>query len=289
MVTEYFHFLSILDVELLTILANLVPNLEVLTYHYNYCVDLLPNRNANQSVFSMQIPLMSEPWSRFRNLSKLGLTNIMGNVLIEGVLKVIGSQLLDLTINNVGLWDYMNIHHHQSYQTPHRILNIREERVNLFKLGVFAPNLKRLCLEMGHYIFDHRIHENMLQNVQLNSSFDTCECDNGIVRTEFSEFLKSLSVLHIKGINSTSSEAIKQMLCLCQNLEELILLTKPPCYGRLRQRFRAESEYELCSIMNDRMLMEILRKNPMKYLRTFIASTVNPCPSGCRLQLSDNR
>ena len=203
--------------------------------------------------------------------------------MIEGVLKAVGNQLIDLTLDNVGLWDYMNIRHMRRHNnTPHGVTSIQDERINLFELGILAPNLKRLCLEMGHYIFDDSMK-------LVKSSNDSCKCDNGIVR--FEPF-PSLEVLHIKGINSTSSQAVKEMLCRCHNLEELILLTKPPHHGALsslRQRFRAENEYELCSIINEGVLADILQINPMRFLKTFIASTVNPCPSGCRLQLSDRR
>lgn len=279
-------------------MAKLVPKLESLTYHFSgHGVSFKQNNSSGDiGTATSDFAHFQNPWSMFQNLSILSLTNIIGSELEGSVLKHVGKNLAELQIDNIGLWDVMVQQQHRShpqnevepslYQT---IQKYEDGRINLFSLGILAPNLKRLCMEMGHYKFevtqrmpnDHHVLPHQISQISSNE-----KCDNICQKVLY----PNLKELHIKGISSTSSAAMKEMLCCCQNLEELILLTKPPYFGGTRrQRFRAEHEYELCNIMNEDMLTEILQRNSMKFLKTFIASTVEPYPSGCRLRLGKIR
>ena len=289
---KYLHeiFFCVLDAELLSILSKFVPNIVYLTYHFSDFLKRIRGQRAiiNQMGVSGN-NIVQNPWNKFRELSSLCLTNIIGTELIT-ILKSIGGQLLDITICNISLWDYINT----VYPIQHNVIPQRSSlfeddvRINLFELGMLAPNLKRLSLEMGHYVFN----QNHVQCSNVGSNPDSADSHKSVAECNKNnrfEFLPCLKELHIKGVNSSSSGAVQKFLCNCTCLEELVLLTKQYSPGNSHLKFNADDEYELCNIIKESSLIEILRLNPMKFLRVFIASTVDPCPSGCTIQLTEKR
>ena len=269
---------------MISILGDFAPHLDTLTYHYSDY--LLLGDSSDRIIPSSGVDVSAtNAWGKFRNLSILCLTNVIGTEL-TGILKLVGVQLRQLTINNLGLWECFNSRRPGRLQdTAHRTSHNGEERINLFELASLTPNLYSLSLEMGHYVF--RKGEEMVRS--NTRSTNRSKCDGKHDRVYTSSFLGSLKVLHIKGINHTSSKAVKELLCLCLYLEELVLLTKPIISGNHRLKFSPDNEYDLCNIINENMLQKILRRNQLQFLRIFIASTINPCPSGCKLQLTENR
>ena len=266
---------------MLIILSKFVPSLISFTYHYKDYKEMFELSNFEASQLSFAAGIKSNPWVSFRNISTLFLSNIIGTELVR-VLKSIGGQLLELAISNIGLWNQLNIlRQNTRHGTPQG--DVHEEcdiRINLFTLGLFAPKLKRLCLEMCHFTFNQK--PNCLSFGDDNH-FDKATAQ----RQRFSlQFLKDLQ---IKGVDRSSSNALKEFLCRCYLIEELILLTKPQLLGNNRRRFDVNEEYELCKIITDDMLLGILRQNPLSCLKVFIASTVEPCLSGCKLQLTKKR
>ena len=283
-------FFYILDAELLSILCKFVPNIVYLTYHYSDFVNIIRGRREiiSQAIVSSN-RIVQNPWNKFQELSSLCLTNVIGTELVT-ILKSIGGQLLDMTICNIGLWDYIN----NVYPVDRDVIPQRNSffehdvRINLFELGILVPNLKRLSLEMGHYVFN-QYH---VQTSNIRSTTDSSNRNKSVAelnKNKIFKFLPNLKELHIKGVNSSSSGAVKKFLCNCTFLEELILLTKQYSPGNYHLKFNADDEYELCNIINEISLVEILRINPLPYLRVFVASTVEPCPSGGTIPLTEKR
>ena len=266
---------------MLIILSKFIPSLTSFTYHYKDYKEMVEQSNSEASQLSFAAGIKSNPWDSFRNISTLFLSNIIGTELIR-VLKSIGEQLLELAISNIGLWNQLNILHQNTRHGTFQGESYEEGdiRINLFTLGLFAPKLKRLCLEMCHFAFNQKPNCLSFGN---DNHFDKARDQ----RERFSlQFLKDLQ---IKGVDRSSSNALKEFLCHCDLIEELILLTKPQLLGNNRRRFDVNEEYELCKIITDNMLLEILRQNPLSCLKVFIASTVEPCLSGCKLQLNEKR
>ena len=273
---------------LLYILSKSVPKIEELTYHFNDFVNMIRYQRPriNSSNISREIDL-SKVWSTFTNLSALYLTNIIGSELIL-ILKSIGGRLSDLSISNISLWSYFNtLYPTQSHITsPHNPLFNEDVRINLFELAMTAPNLKRLSLEMCHLIFnDINTHNENERESSENLRQDVASANI----SKKLDFMTKLKELHFKGVNSNSSWAVKEFLCRCNSLEEVILLTKQYTTGNYNLRFNARDEYEFCHIINESSLFEILKRNPLQCLKVFVASTVEPCPSGCTLQLTEKR
>lgn len=266
---------------MLIILSKFVPYLISFTYHYKDYKEMVDKPNLEASQLSFAADIKSNPWDSFRNISTLFLSNIIGTELVR-VLKSVGQQLLELAISNIGVWNQSNILHHIARHGTFEG-DVEEEggiRINLVTLGLFAPKLKRLCLEMCHFTYN--------QNPDCLSFGNDNHFDKATAqRQKFS--LQSLRDLQIKGVDRSSSNALKEFLCRCYLVEELILLTKPQLLGNNRRRFDVDEEYELCKIITDNMLLDILRRNPFSRLKVFIASTVEPCLSGCKLQLNQKR
>ena len=285
---QFYLFAYISDMVLLYILSKFVPKIEQLTYHFNDFVNMIryqrPRPDSSDLSRQMDISII---WSTFSNLSTLYLTNVIGSELIL-ILKSIGAHLLDLSISNISLWSYFDtLYPTQRFiESPNNTLFNEDVRINLFELAMTAPNLNKLSLEMCHFFFN----DNSTQNATTVDTRDE-QINNVTAKRQNMnlEFLPNLRELHVKGVNSKSSEALKIFLCHCNNLEELILLTKQYTTGNYNLRFNAADEYEFCHIINENALLDILKRNPMKFLKVFIASTVEPCPSGCTLQLTEKR
>ena len=283
----YEIFFCILDAELLSILTKFVPNIVYLTYHFSDFVNIIRGKPAiiSQAGVSSN-KILQNPWNRFQELSSLCVTNVIGTELIT-ILKSIGGQLLDMTICNIGLWDYINSVYRDVIPQRNSLFE-DDVRINLFQLGMLVPSLKRLSLEMGHYVFNqYHVQANNVRSTP-NSS-DTNKFVTELNKNKRFEFLPCLKELHIRGVNSSSAGAVKKFLCNCTHLEELILLTKQYSPGNYHLKFNADDDYDLCNIIKESSLAEILRINPMPYLRVFVASTVEPCPSGCTIQLTEER
>ena len=273
---------------LLYILSKSVPRVEKLTYHFNDFVNMIRYQRPRKSSSDVSREIdLSKLWTTFRNLSTLYLTNIIGSELIV-ILKSIGGQLSDLSISNISLWSYFNtLYPTQRYvRSPNNSLFNEDVRINLFELAMTAPNLKRLSLEMCHFIFKEINTQN---GQELSCTGRIKKEEAGRNGSKNFELMAKLKELHFKGVNSNSSGAVKEFLCRCSSLEELILLTKQYTTGNYNLRFNARDEYEFCSIINENSLSDILKRNQMKCLKVFVASTVEPCPSGCTLQLTEKR
>ena len=136
---------------------------------------------------------------------------------------------------------------------------------------------------MGHYIFSKSDVPGDVRSMDDPYFASKVKLENS------SGFMTRLKELHIKGVNASSVHSMKEFISRCTNLEELVLLTKPRLLGNHRLKFSAHEEYEFCNIINENILKEILRRNPLPFLKMFIASTVEPCPSGCTLRLTEER
>ena len=273
---------------LLYILSKSVPKVEQLIYHFHDFVNMMRYQRPrpNSSDLSRQID-SSTIWSSFSNLSTLYLTNVIGSELVL-ILKSIGERLLDLSISNISLWSYFDtLYPTQRFlRSPNDSLFNEDVRIDLFELAMMAPNLTKLTLEMCHFIFNvDNTQQRNNSNIPLERRND--ELNRSMNRA--AEFMPRLKELNIKGVNSKSSEAVKEFLCQCTRVEEIVLLTKQYTTGNYNMRFNARDEYEFCHIINENALAEILRRNPMQFLKVFVASTVEPCPSGCTLQLTEKR